>query len=274
MDVLVTPEWLAVNKKSLNVVVVHVLFNGPASKTTTNASLQIPGSRALDLKNEFSDTSSPFPGTFPTKIDFNAQVRALGISNNSTVVVYDIDGVYASPRVWWMFKTMGHENIMILQGGLPAWQHAGYATEALQKYNFPQGNFKALKAQPAVKTYDFVKENYSNPNIQLIDARSAGRFLGTAPEPRAELQSGHIPNSINIPYTSVLVNGGFAPITELTELFAAYPLKNKILVFSCGSGVTAAVVLCAAAMVLPNEMYIYDGSWTEWATKEKLFSDS
>ena len=165
---------------------------------------------------------------------------------------------------------MGHQNIAVLNGGLPEWVRQGYETVQQKENNIIPGNFKAKFQSEMVKDYDFVSSNVSLQESVLIDARSGGRFEGIAPEPREGLPSGHIPGSLNLPYTHVLENGKFKSREDLSEIFNNLKINEKPLVFSCGSGVTACIILLASEFVLKNNKSVYDGSWTEWAqTKHK-----
>ena len=231
-------------------------------------SKSIPGARVFDLKNNFSDTSSAYPNTFPTMEQFEKECRKLGINENSKIVVYDNRGIYFSPRVWWMFKVMGHQSVAVLDGGLPAWENHAFKTEAREAAKDVMGDFSATLDVNAVKDFEFVQENIEKLGSLVVDARSSGRFNGTAPEPRKGLPSGCIPNSINIPYERLLENGKFKNKKELFEVFNSSHITDEPLVFSCGSGVTACIVLLAAELVgLKNRKSVFDGSWTEWALR-------
>jgi thiosulfate/3-mercaptopyruvate sulfurtransferase len=165
---------------------------------------------------------------------------------------------------------MGHKKVMVLNGGLPAWQAAGGATEAFQENPAQAGTFTAQLQLDQIQYTDAMLENTKQARAQVLDARSAGRFVGTEPEPRAGLSSGHIPGSKSLPFTKVLKDGKFKSKEELQEIFKALELDEKPLVFSCGSGITACISLLAAEQVLDHPKSVYDGSWTEWATTEGL----
>ncbi len=183
--------------------------------------------------------------------------------------MYDNLGIYSSPRVWWMFKTMGHQNVYVLNGGLPDWIENKYPTEEKQPQQYELGSFKAQFNSEKVKNYNFIKNNLNNERQLVIDARSSGRFNGTAPEPREGLRSGSIPNSVNIPFGDVLENGKYKSKEELKTIFSKINPENKALIYSCGSGLTACIILLAGELLLPNKTSVYDGSWTEWAQIEK-----
>ena len=167
-----------------------------------------------------------------------------------------------------MFKTMGHQHIAVLDGGLPDWVNNGFKTETITKKDYKTGDFKASLNPEMIKDFKFIKDNTITQNSLVIDARSSGRYKGLAPEPRKELKSGHIPNSINIPFEDVLDNGKLKSKNELNSIFKSLKTEKRPLVFSCGSGITACIVLLASEQILNNKTSVYDGSWTEWATLE------
>ncbi|MCL5245116.1 sulfurtransferase [Cellulophaga sp. 20_2_10] len=227
--------------------------------------LQIKGARKFNIKDNFSDASSDFPNTIPSTKQFQEEARKLGVQKNSKIVVYDNLGVYTSPRVWWLFNTFGHHNIAVLDGGLPEWVAQGLPTEQPAKKRVPLGNFIANQKEFAVVNFSMVKENTESNTALVVDARSAGRFNGTEPEPRADLASGSIPGSINLPFNDVLLDGKFKSKEELAAIFNPILAEDKPLVFSCGSGLTACVILLASKLVDDTkDSSVYDGSWTEW----------
>lgn len=264
---LVSPQWLNVNLKSSDLIILDASDpNNKAGLTNEFQNQKIKGARYYNLKGVFSDPKGLFPNTFPSKEQFENGCRSLGISNSSRIVVYDNTGTYTSPRVWWMFKAMGHERVYVLNGGLLDWIRNGFETEKQFDSNYKSGNFKANIKSAVIKNIDFIKSNISQQKHLLIDARSEDRFNGTAKEPREGLRSGHIPNSINIPFSRLLEDGKYKSTVELKEVFESCGVDDRPLVFSCGSGVTACIVLLASEMVLNNSTSVYDGSWTEWAS--------
>lgn len=264
---LVSCEWLSEN---MNLEDLIILDASPLSTATGNRTefenKVIPGARYFDLKNVFSELDSPFPNTFPTIEQFEHGSQEIGINNSSKIVIYDNIGIYTSPRIWWMFKTMGHKDIAILDGGLPDWIIDGYETENSHNTAYKKGNFTGEFDSDQIVNIDFIESNISRQDHLVIDARSEGRFNGTSKEPRPGLRSGHIPNSLNIPFERLLEDGSYKPEAELTRIFQDIGIDERPLSFSCGSGVTACIVLLAAEMVLKNKTSIYDGSWTEWAS--------
>ncbi|MGB5205912.1 MAG: sulfurtransferase [Eudoraea sp.] len=242
-----------------------VLDASPKTEKPDFENIGIKGARHFDLKYEFSDTASELPNTLPSPKQFENSCRKLGINNSSKIVVYDNLGIYISPRVWWMFKVMGHQNIAVLNGGLPEWISQGYETVQQKENNIKPGDFESKFQPEMVKDYDFVLSNVISQASVLIDARSPGRFNGIAPEPREGLPSGNIPASLNLPYTEVLEQGKYKSKKALKAIFNKLDINEKPLVFSCGSGVTACIILLASEFVLMNDKSVYDGSWTEWA---------
>ena len=173
--------------------------------------------------------------------------------------------MYSSARVWWLFKAMGHKNVAVLNGGLPDWVSKNMPTEPLNlKSQFTEGNFKANLNLDIVRRFKDVFKNVSSQDEFIVDVRSADRFNCLVPEPREGLRMGTIPNSINIPYTDVLENGKIKSDKELEAIFNSLTKEKRKIVFSCGSGLTACIVMLAAQKVLKNNLAVYDGSWTEW----------
>jgi thiosulfate/3-mercaptopyruvate sulfurtransferase len=266
---VVSAQWLKENLADPDLVISDSSQQANQSKVLAqHQDIQIVGARFFDIKNDFSDTSNPLPNSLPTPESFASAARNLGINATSKIVVYDSLGIYSSPRVWWLFKIMGHKNVWVLDGGLPAWHDKKYPMEKSRITAHKIGNFVAKFDVNAVKSTNEVLDNIDSKLAVLIDARSKDRFLGLTAEPRAGLRSGHIPGAINIPYTEVVQNGHFLSREKLVTLL---PKFNQPLIFSCGSGVTACIVLLAYELVKEaNLKAVYDGSWTAWGLDEKL----
>ncbi len=221
----------------------------------------IPGSLFFDIEKNFSDPDSGLPHTLIRPQEFEQKVQALGINQHSVVVVFDAYGVYSSPRAWWMFKIMGHENVFVLNGGLIAWKVAGYKTELAFAQPKSRGDFQANFQVDRVVTKEQIAAQLDNPRYKIFDARSAARFNGQVDEPRKGLRKGHIPGSYNIPFPTLIESGFLKP--ELAENTLKKTSSNNF-AFSCGSGITACVPLLAAYELGYRDLKLYDGSWAEW----------
>ncbi|MFT5165900.1 MAG: thiosulfate/3-mercaptopyruvate sulfurtransferase [Saprospiraceae bacterium] len=263
---LVSSEWLNNNFDDPDIIILDASAKDNKTGLIVDfEEVQIKGSRAFDLKNAFSDKESNFPNTLQGAEVFEEACRKLGINKNSKIVVYDNLGIYNSPRAWWMFKMMGHNKVSVLDGGLPDWIRQGYEVEPLGIGEYAPGDFKAAYQPELFRSTKDLVDNLEDKNELVIDARSAGRFDGTAPEPRKGLQSGHIPGSLNIPFQKVLDHGKYKSKAELLEIFNDLKLGDQPLIFTCGSGITACILYLAGELSIANPKAVFDGSWTEWA---------
>ena len=266
---LVSVEWLHSNLNVSNLVVLDASIPKVTDGNTSVIDVQIPKARFFDLKNKFSDASTPFPTTFPSAEQFSKSAQELGIDNNSALVIYDDKGIYSSPRVWWLFKAFGYDNAAVLDGGLPAWQNANYDVENKQDYTGLPGNFKAKYRPGLMKFFEDIKNESQDAKHTIIDARSEARFKGLVPEPRVGLRSGTIPNSVNIPYTDLFKDYCFKTMDELRTVFGVFAGQESNITFTCGSGITACVLALGAEMAGYQNISVYDGSWTEWGSLMK-----
>ena len=274
---LVSTDWLRKNFINKNIKILDCSWHMPTTQRSGKLEFEqthIPGSIFFDI-DEFSDKNSEFPHTILPGDIFSEMISNLGISNQDHIVVYDSLGIFSSPRVWWMFQYFGHKEVSILDGGLVKWLKEKKEIETGKGKKYPKTNFKVTENQSMLKIYDDIKDNIVNNQFQVIDARSKGRFLGTEPEPRANLKSGSIQNSINLPWNECIdpETKCFLDKSLLEKKFKALKIKlDQPVVFSCGSGVSACVIGKAFNIVNNNEPIIYDGSWSEWAIKEGLFT--
>jgi len=269
LNPLVSVNWLSQNLNAPNLVVLDVsLESNIANIKVEFPGIQIKGARYFDLKRKFSDLESRLPNTLPNPKYFSLASRNLGINNNSTIVVYDNIGIYASPRVWWMFKSMGHKNIAVLDGGLPSWKNKKYPTESIQNRVFPEGDFKAKFNPNLLKKAFNILENIKSKEAILVDARSNERFCGLIPETRKNLKSGHIPNAINLPFLEVLKDGKFLSTNEIYAIFKKLKIDKRSKIFTCGSGLTACILILVSTLISKDNHFLYDGSWSEWGQLE------
>lgn len=261
---LVSVQWLREHIGAENLVILDASMK-PVTNIGTSAPevpAYIPGSLRFDYDNYIREHNTPLPHMMPTPDFFTEEMQKMGINKDSAIVAYDNVGVYASPRAWWMFRAMGHDNVTVLDGGLPAWIQAGYETPPTLATATQRGNFASSPRPGLFVDSQTVLHALSDSAYSVLDARSAGRFHGREPEPRAGLRGGHMPGAVNMPFAETQINGGMKSPALLREMFAPY--QNKKLIFSCGSGVTACILALAAEQVGLKAMAVYDGSWSEW----------
>lgn len=269
---IVTPGWLAANLGSPDVVVLDSSFYlGPMNRDADAEyrAGHIPGALRLDI-SKVSDRSSPLPHMLPTPEAFADTVGLMGISERDTIVCYDGLGLFASPRLWWMFRLFGAKNVFVLGGGMPRWVAEGLPVEQDVMAREPT-RFVARKPADIVADAAHVQRVLAEGTAQVVDARPADRFTGQTPEPRPGMRSGHIPGSLNVPHGTLLKDGGLLPHDQLREKFAAAGVDlEQPIITSCGSGVSAAVVWLALDAIGIAPAGLYDGSWSEWGSRDDL----
>ncbi|WP_231517321.1 sulfurtransferase [Tenacibaculum sp. 47A_GOM-205m] len=267
---LVSVEWLQENLEAKNLIILDATIpKVGGTLDITKEKQQIKNAVFFDLKNVFLNIEGEYPNTIPSKEHFEKQVQKLGINNNSCIVVYDDLGVYSSPRVWWLFNVFGFQNIAVLNGGLPAWKEAGYNVEPQKEKKIERGNFEAEYQEDLLRVTEQVLEASNNKEL-ILDARSKGRFYATEPEPRADMRGGHIPNSKSLPHGRLQSDGKMKSVEELQQLFFEMNPKKEHMTFSCGSGITACILALGAEASGYTNYSVYDGSWTEWASRLEL----
>jgi thiosulfate/3-mercaptopyruvate sulfurtransferase len=204
----------------------------------------------------------------PTPETFASAMSALGVADRMTIVVYEQEGVFSAPRARWMLRTFGAKNVYLLDGDLAAWLAAGLPTESGPVHRAPALFTAALDAS-AVRSYAQIQQTIAGGgqiSNQIIDARSAARFAGTAPEPRPGLSSGHMPGSTSLPFTELVSNGRLKEPNQVREIFREKNIDlDRPITTSCGSGVTAAVIALGLEMAGAKNVALYDGSWAEYA---------
>ena len=273
MENVVSIKWLREHLHDPRLIILDATIPDTITKKQPiYPNLKIKGARFFDIKGMFSDADATFPNTIPSEKQFTKAAQEIGIQKDSIIVVYDALGIYSSPRAWWLFKVMGHKQVAVLDGGLNAYINAGLPTEPLHTTAIHvKGNFEASLQPQWIVSKETVLHNLNTKEALVIDARNADRFSGQQPEPRPQVRSGHIPHSKNCPYTTVLSNGHFASIQEIQAILSSLKIDTSTpLIFSCGSGITACILLLAFSLVTPNPKAIYDGSWTEWGSISSL----
>lgn len=268
MNPLVDARWLADRLSDPNVIVLDATMPpvGVVPPVDTRArylARHIPGAVFFDI-DELSDHSTDLPHTLPSAEMFGSQMSELGISDDATIVIYEQDGVYSAPRAWWMLRSFGAKDVRLLDGGLRGWIEAGFPTESAEVRR-AGASFKARFDPQAIKTLQDIRRVLAGHG-QIVDARSAGRFAGTLPEPRPGLSSGHIPGSFSVPFTELVEDGRLRSAEGLRAIFEAKGIDvGRPVTTSCGSGVTAAVVLLGLEVAGAKGVSLYDGSWAEYA---------
>jgi thiosulfate/3-mercaptopyruvate sulfurtransferase len=217
-----------------------------------------------------SDHSTDLPHMLPGTTQFGEVVGALGIGDGDTVVVYDSLGLFSAARVWWTFRVFGAKSVYILDGGLPKWKSEGRPLESGEAKRAPK-TFHAEMNVAAVALLDDVRMALADESVQIVDARSAERFAGKAPEPRPGLRSGHMPRSFNVPYERLIEKGRLVSRERIASAFTGAGVNlDKPIITSCGSGVTAAILTFALDSLGKQAKGLYDGSWAEWGGRPDL----
>lgn len=267
---LVSAAWLARELGAPDLRVLDASFYLPSEQRDARALFEqahVPGAQFFDIE-DVADQETALPHMLPTAGRFARLVGALGIGNDDRVVVYDQKGIFSAPRAWWMFRLFGHDPVAVLDGGLPAWREAGMQMASGAPPDARPVAFVPRYRAGRVRGLGDMQQNLSARAELVLDARPAGRFAGTDPEPRPGLPSGHIPGSVSLPATSLLRNGRtMLPEDELRARFAAAGVDGgRPVVTSCGSGVSAAVLTFGLHLAGLPEGALYDGSWSEWAS--------
>jgi thiosulfate/3-mercaptopyruvate sulfurtransferase len=274
MNPLVTPAWLAARladpKTADNTIILDATLPpvGITPPLDTHASYltrHIPGAIFFDI-NLHSDHSTTLPHMLPTAEEFSSSMSALGISDTVTIVIYEQSGVFSAPRAWWTFRTFGAQQVHILDGDFNAWIEAGYPTESGPVHR-PAATFNATLNPTAVKDLAELKQTLAK-HQQVLDARSAARFNGTAPEPRPGISSGHMPGATSLPYSELIADGHLKSPVDLQQIFSAKNVDlQQPVTTTCGSGVTAAVIALSLEIAGAKNISLYDGSWAEYASQ-------
>jgi thiosulfate/3-mercaptopyruvate sulfurtransferase len=270
MDHLVTPAWLREHLSDTEIVVLDASLPvvGVTPATDVRArylEAHIPGAVFFDVE-ALSDHETPLPHMLPSAQAFAQSMAELGVSSEAHLIVYEQQPVFSAPRAWWMLRTFGATRVSMLDGGLPAWTASGGATES-GSVNRSAAQFNAVLDPVAVKDLAAVR-TVLEKHGQIVDARSAARFDGTAPEPRQGLRSGHMPGATNLPFGELVQDGQLRTREELRSIFEQRGLKlDQPVTTTCGSGVTAAVLALALELAGADDISLYDGSWAEYASR-------
>jgi thiosulfate/3-mercaptopyruvate sulfurtransferase len=266
----VTRDWLQEHLGQPGLSIIDGSWYLPAHKRDARAEYEaghIPGAVFFDHDKSVEPGSS-LPHALPTPETFARLAGSMGVAASDTIVVYDGFGLFSSARVWWMFRTMGARNVRVLEGGLDKWREEGRPLTAKPTKIAPcvfDAHFDAAR----LATLEDMRGIVGADRAQIADARSAGRFSGAEPEPRAGVRSGHMPGARNLPYATLSKDGALLPPDELKARFdeAGIDLDRPV-VTTCGSGVSAAVIIMALEALGHRDHRLYDGSWAEWGTRD------
>lgn len=271
MNPLVTPLWLAERRADPTVKVLDCSWYMPASARDPAADFaaeHIPGAQFFDL-DAHSDPASPYPHMLPSP-EYCAEVMAgFGIGDDTTVMVYDTAPMFSAPRVWWMLRVFGHDKVVILDGGMKAWKAVGYPVVDRVTPPQPRADFTPRFNPALVRSFDEVVRIAREGSAQILDARGAPRFFAREPEPRPGVRGGHIPGARNVHYAELIAaDGTLKPASALKPLFDSKGIDlARPIVTSCGSGVTAAILMLALERAGAQDVALYDGSWSEWGAR-------
>nr|WP_320142375.1 3-mercaptopyruvate sulfurtransferase [uncultured Cohaesibacter sp.] len=268
---LVDTEWLEANLDNPDVVILDGSWYLPQLQRDPKAEFaraHIPGAMFFDI-DEIADLSTDLPHMLPSAELFSTELSKMGMSNGQTVVVYDGVGIGSAPRLWWTFRVMGVKDVYILDGGLPKWKAEKRPVTDVTQTRAP-GHFTAKLDHQAVRNFDDMLEAIKDDGVEIVDARSTERWRGIGPEPRPNLSSGRMPGSKNVPFQDLVDdNGQMKDVDFLKQRFVAAGVDlSKPIITSCGSGSTAAILFLALDTIGQKQLSLYDGSWTEWASRE------
>jgi thiosulfate/3-mercaptopyruvate sulfurtransferase len=270
---LVSTAWLEAHLKDPDLRVIDASWYLPDMGRDARGEYEaahIPGARFFDI-DEISDQRSALPHMAPPVEKFMSRMRAMGIGDGHQVVIYDGAGIFSAPRVWWTFRLMGKTDVAVLDGGFPKWRAEGRPVEDMPPM-VKDRHMTVQRQATLVKDVTQVAHASKLGDTEIIDARSAARFRGEAPEPRPGLRSGHIPGSKNLPWTDLVTSGGTLKSVEaLREAFQAAGVDlGKPAITTCGSGVSAAILSLALERIGHRNHALYDGSWAEWGMYDDL----
>ena len=271
-SVLVATEWLDGHLGEHDLAVIDGSWYLPGTGRDAYSEYleaHIPGAVFFDI-DAIADRTSDLPHMLPAPGEFAAAMGSLGLKEDMRCVVYDSAGLYSAARVWWTLRVFGVAQVSVLDGGLPKWKREGRRLESGAVVR-PKTTFTPRFDRSAVADVADVVRSIDDRSAQVLDARPSARFRGAVPEPRANVRSGHIPGSLNVPYSDLVVEGRLAEPAAVRETFTrAGAALDEPTITMCGSGVTAAILALAAVSLGQAQPRLYDGSWAEWGSRSDL----
>ncbi len=267
---VVSPEWLVKHLKDPGLSIVDGSWYLPAQNRDAKAEYEaahIPGAIFFD-HDAVVQPGTGLPHSLPSPRIFEQHASSMGISRDDTIIVYDGPGFFSAPRVWWMFRVMGAEKVFLLDGGFDRWKADRHIVTNVPTKVASTAFMPKFDPSMVASLADVLKVIESGPD-QIADARPAGRFTGSEPEPRAGMRSGHMPGARNLPALALSRDGYLLPLEELRGKFKSAGIDlEKPVITSCGSGVTAAVITLALHSIGHKDNRLYDGSWSEWGGRD------
>jgi thiosulfate/3-mercaptopyruvate sulfurtransferase len=267
-DNIVSTEWLEAHLGSPDVCIIDASWHLPTARRDAKAEFleaRVPGAQFFDI-DELSDTASNLPHMLPSPEKFSSRMRKMGIGDGKRIIAYDTAGLFSAARAWWMFKVFGHEDVAVLDGGLPKWKAEGRPLDDGPPLKPQERHFTARFRSMMVRDMKEVAAALKTGSAQIADARSGTRFRGEEVEPRPGVKAGHMPGAKNVHYASLLnADGTLKSPAEIEAMFKAAGVDlSKPVITSCGSGITAAILSLGLTLTGARDHALYDGSWTEW----------
>ena len=271
---IVETDWLAEHLDAPDLVVFDASWHLPTAGRDPKAEYleaHVPGALFFDIEDLRDETSS-LPHMLPSTVKFASRMKKLGVGDGIRIIVYDTEGMFSAPRVWWTFRAMGHDDVAVLNGGLKKWKAEGRPPDSGPPRKRPECHYTPMMNASLIRDRDDIKQTLARKDAQLVDARPAARFAGSEPEPRPGVRSGHIPGSRNVPSQSLInADGTLKAPEELARIFRDAGIEpSRPVVTTCGSGVTASILSLALAVLGQTNAAVYDGSWAEWGADESL----
>ena len=265
---LVSTSWLADRLYAPDIAIIDASWHLPAAKRDAKAEFiagHIPGAQFFDI-DAMSDTETALPHMLPLPEKFASRMRKMGIGDGKKVIAYDAAGLFSAARAWWMFRVFGHDDVAVLDGGLPKWKAEGHPLEEGPAAKPQERHFTARYQAMMVRDKSDMLQAVAQGDAAIADARSLSRFSAQEPEPRLGVRGGHMPGARNVHYATLLnPNGTLKSKEEIARVFAIAGVDiTKPVVTTCGSGVTAAILSLGLTLIGARDHALYDGSWSEW----------